>query len=106
MRARSGEAAVDVAWPAGAVGALLAGVGEQAGCLDVATEVRRVDRLAAERLVELLRLAEGEAVGQEAASHAHEPALVRHAGAQAPEAVVDDPGVVEREGWELVDRVP
>ena len=79
---------------------------EQAGGPDVAAEVRRVDRLAAQRLVEPLGLGQREAVREQASGDAHEPVLVGHAGVQSPEAVVDDPGVVERQGREAVDRVP
>ncbi len=79
---------------------------EQPGRTDVAAEVGGVDRLAAQRLVELLGLAQRERLGQQRERLAHEPHLVRHARVQAPEPVVDDRGVVERELRQGVDRVP
>ena len=44
--------------------------------------------------------------GEQASADADEPVLVGDAGSEAPEAVVDDPGVVERELGEGVDGVP
>ena len=79
---------------------------EQTGRLHVAAEVGRVDRLAADRLVEPLRLAQRELLREQPAADAHEPRLVGDPGAQAPEAVVDDPRVVERELGQRVERVP
>src|SRR5215218_6627455 len=87
---RDSEAPVEPSRTARAVRVQLAGVDEQAGRLDVAAEVGGVDRLAGQRLVEPLRLAEREVGGEERSSDAQEPRLLAHAGAQAPEPVVDD----------------
>ncbi|CAA9531787.1 MAG: hypothetical protein AVDCRST_MAG30-3859 [uncultured Solirubrobacteraceae bacterium] len=105
---RRGRAAtaVELARATGALGVQGARVLEQPGRLHVAAEVRRVDRLAAQRLVEALGAAEGEGLGQQAAADGDEPRLVGDARPQAPEPVVDDRRVIERELGQRVDGLP
>ena len=88
------------------LGAPLTCVSQRTSRLHVAPEVGGIDGLAAQRLVEPLGLSEREGLGEQTARDADEPRLVGDARPQAPEAVVDDPRVVERELREVVDRVP